>query len=227
RANHIALVSAARGGDKLKLGDVKSSRAPRKESKMVTRNIDGVSIELEDKDGQILERHLTVLNQQIKDQGVDVEKLKAQIAALQQQLAAAMKAGDAKDGEIVVLKQKVDDAKLTPDMLDKALNLRMEVVDRATAFFGDAKYAWNGKADAQIRRDVVAARMGDQKTKLMNDDAIEGAFLSITEPEHQDGFTRMTQSFLRPPSPSFNDKAASAYDKRNADLATRWQKSKM
>jgi hypothetical protein len=227
RANHIALVSAARGGDKLKLGDV-NGKASRKESKMMTRSIDGVSIELEDKDGQILDRHLTHLNKQITDQGVDVEKLKAQIAALQAQLAAAMKAGDAKDGEIVVLKQKVDDGKLTPEILDKALNLRMEVVDRATAFFGDAqKYAWNGKSDAQIRRDVVAARMGDQKTKLMNDDAIEGAFLSITEPEHQDGFTRMTQSFSRPPSPSFNDKAAAAYDKRNADLANRWKTSKM
>ncbi len=229
RANHIAMVSAARGGEKLKLGDHnRSKRTPGKGKNMTTRNIDGVTIELEDRDDQILGRHLSALNKQIADQGADVEKIKAQIAALQAQLAAAMKAGDAKDGEIGALKQKVEDSKITPEIMDKALNLRMDVVDRATAFFGDAqKYAWNGKADTQIRRDVVAARLGDQKTKLMNDDAVEGAFLSITETEQQDGFQRMTQSFSRPPSPSFNDKAAAAYDKRNADLSNRWKVAKM
>lgn len=195
---------------------------------MVIRNIDGVSIELEDRDDQVVGRYLAVLNQQIKDQGTEAENLKTQIAALQAQLATAQKTDSTKDGEIAVLKQKVEDSKLTPELLDKALNIRMEVVDRAMSFFGDAqKYAWNSKSDAQIRRDVVAARLGDQKTKSMNDDAVEGAFLSITEPEHQDGFTRMTQSFSRPPSPSFNDKAAAAYDKRNADLSNRWKVAKM
>jgi hypothetical protein len=293
RANHIALVSAARGGDKLKMGDREFSTAQREklaksgaamphggfpiksegdlhnairavgraknpsaakahikkraralgltkhipegwgdsalgeEKNMITRNIDGVSIELEDRDDQILGRHLAGLNKQIADQGVDVEKIKAQIAALQAQLAAAMKAGDAKDGEIVELKQKVEDAKLTPEKRDKEIKDFMAVVDRAMTFFGDAKYTWEGKSVEQIRRDVVGARHGDQKAKAMNDGMIEGAFLSLTETEQQDGFSRMTQSFSRRPTPSFNDKAAAAYDKRNADLANRWKTNKM
>jgi hypothetical protein len=302
RANHIALVQAARGGEKLKIGDgedggaldrefsqkerekaaekgqamphggfpVKSSKDLRnaiqavgrakdpaaakahikkraralgltklipeswgdsadeqRSMTMVTRNIDGVTIELEDRDDQILARHLTALNSKVTDQGVDVEKLKAQIAALQAQLAAAMKGDSAKDGEIAALKQKVEDSKVTPEILDKELETREEVKDRAAAFFGDQNYAWKGKSNPQIRRDVVAARLGDQKTKTMNDDAVEGAFLSITEPEHQDGFARMTQSFSRPPTPNYNDKAATAYDKRNADLSNRWKTSRM
>jgi hypothetical protein len=104
----------------------------------------------------------------------------------------------------------------------------MEVVDRATTYFGDTKYAWQNKSDQQIRRDVVAARMGDQKAKTMNDDAVEGAFLSITEGEQQDGFRQMTQSFSRPPANSgISDAAAKAYDKRNEDLQNRWRRNKM
>lgn len=194
-----------------------------------TMNLDGVSIELEDKDAQILQRHLDTQHKQIKDQGTDIEALKAKIAELQAQLAAATKKGDSKDGEVAALNQKVEDAlKLSsPEAIDQRMALRMEVVDRATTFFGDNKYDWRSKSDEQIRRDVVAARLGDQKTKVMSDAVVEGAFLSITETEPQDGFTRMTQSFSRPPAGNHNDAAAKAYDKRNEDLQNRWKRNKV
>jgi hypothetical protein len=60
----------------------------------------------------------------------------------------------------------------------------------------------------------------------MNDDAIEGAFLSITEPEQTHDFQRMTQSFSRPPANTYSDRAAQAYDKRNEELANRFKKNK-
>lgn len=191
-----------------------------------TMNLDGVSIELEDRDAQILQRYLDAQEKKVKDQNGEVDALKAQIAELQAKLAEAMKRAGTTDGEIAALKQAVEDGKQTPEKLDKALNLRMEVVDRATSFFGDQKYAWMGKSDPQIRRDVVTARLGDQKAKTMNDDAIEGAFLSITETQPQDGFRQMTQSFSRAPAPSFNDRAAMAYDKRNEELANRFKKNR-
>ncbi len=228
RANHIALVSAARGGDKLKIGDGKrnGSHQQRRWKMDRTMNLDGVSIELEDRDAQILQRYLDAQEKKVKDQNGEVDALKAQIAELQAKLAEAMKRAGTTDGEIAALKQAVEDGKQTPEKLDKALNLRMEVVDRATSFFGDQKYAWMGKSDPQIRRDVVTARLGDQKAKTMNDDAIEGAFLSITETQPQDGFRQMTQSFSRAPAPSFNDRAAMAYDKRNEELANRFKKNR-
>ncbi len=235
RANHIALVRAARGGDRLKIGDRNSRKDERngnggqqRRSPMSDRmlTIDGVTITLEDKDGQILERHLAVLTKQIKDQRDELAALKEQVEDLEGSLVDAKKVGDGKDGEIAVLKQSVEDSKITPDKLDKALERRMDVVDRATTFFGDQKYPWTGKSDAQIRRDVVTARMGDQKTKLMNDDAIEGAFLSLTETETNDGFSRMTASFSRPPVNNLNDKAAVAYNKRNEQLSNAWRRNK-
>ena len=235
RANHIALVSTARGGNKLRIGDGTGKGSTdhhdqQRRRPMIERTltIDGVNITLEDKDGQILERHLTALQKRLNDQEEAISGLESKIEDAETALAEAKKESSTKDGQIVALNQKVEDSKLTPDKLDKALNLRMEVVDRATTFFGDAaKYAWQGKADQQIRRDVVAARLGDAKAKLMNDDAIEGAFLSITETEAQDGFQRLTQSFSRPPvNGGYSDAAAKAYDKRNEELANRFKKNK-
>lgn len=232
RANHIALVRAARGGDRLKIGDRNSRKGERdgQQRRTVmsdrTLTIDGVTITLEDKDGQILERYLAGLSKQIRDQGEELSALREQIEEFESSITDAKKKTDAKDGEIAVLKQSVEDAKITPDKLDKALEKRMDVVDRATTFFGDQKYAWTGKSDQQIRRDVVTARMSEQKTKLMNDDAVEGAFLSITETETNDGFSRMTQSFSRPPVNNLNDKAAAAYHKRNEQLSNSWRRNK-
>lgn len=219
RANHIALVRAARGGDKLRMGDSHDRRSKAMTER--TLNLDGVNITVEDKDGQILERHLTELRKQATDAAAKAETLAAQVADL-------TKAAGVKDGEVAALKQRVEDNALTPDKLDKALNIRMDIVDRATTFFGDQKYAWQSRSDAQIRRDVVSARMGDQKAKAMNDDAVEGAFLSITEPEQQDGFRRMADSFSGRPANngSLNDKAAAAYDKRNEELQNRWKANK-
>jgi hypothetical protein len=232
RANHIALVSTARGGDKLRIGDrgSKGNRGGQQRSKPMTERtltIDGVSITLEDKDGQILDRYLVGLTRRIKDQEEEIEELEKKISTVESDLTTAKKDSSTKDGEIAVLKQTVEDSKQTPEKIHKAIEATMEVVDRATSFFGDSKYVWRGKSDAQMKREVVAARLGDAKAKTMDDAMIEGAFLSITEPEVQDGFTRMTQSFSRPPvNGNINDAAAKAYDKRNEELANRWKKNK-
>jgi cation transport regulator ChaB len=225
RANHIALVRAARGGDKLRMGDSHERRKPMTER---TLNLDGVNIALEDKDGQILERHLKTLN----DSTADLRKLltdaQAEKVSLDAKVAELTKSVGLKDGEIEALKQKLEDNKITPQKVDEEINIRMDVVDRATSFFSDTKYVWKGKSNEQIRRDVVAARMGDQRAKAMDDPRVEGAFLSITDqPGEQDGFRRMADSFSgRPANGGYNDKAAAAYDKRNEELSTRWMRNK-
>jgi hypothetical protein len=191
-----------------------------------TLNLDGVNIALEDKDGQILERHLAGLTKKIGDQDSELDALRESIADLETALAEAKKLASTKDGEIAALNTKLEDGKITPEKLDQALSVRMDVVDRATTFFGDTKYDWQKKTDAQIRRDVVTARMGEQKAKAMNDDAVEGAFLSLTEPEQQDGFQRLTQSFSRGPAANLSDAAAAAYNKRNDSLQNAWKRNK-
>lgn len=232
RANHVALVRAARGGDRLKIGDRSARKGERNGQQRRTAmsdrmlTIDGVTIALEDKDGQILERHLAGLTKQIKDSGDEVATLEAKIEELEAALADVKKAASVKDGEIVELKKQVEDGKLTPAMLDKAMDERLEVVERAKAFFGDANYAHKGKTVEQIKREVATARHGEQKIKTLNDDAVHGVFMSLTEGEQQnDGFQRMTQSFSRPPV-NTNDAAAKAYNARNERLANAWRRNK-
>ena len=191
-----------------------------------TINLDGVNVALEDKDAQILERHLSGLGKKLADQGEDVAALKKKIAELEAALAKATGDSAAKDGEIVVLKKKVEDGKLTDEEVDRRVHERLDVVGRAQRFLPDG---WTDakKGLTQIRREVVAAHLGDQRTKEFSDEAVTGAFLSITdEPGQNDGFRRLASSFSGRPT-NTNDAAARAYDKRNEDLQNRWRTNKM
>lgn len=66
----------------------------------------------------------------------------------------------AKDGEIVVLKQQVVDAQMTPQKLNKYVVDRLEVINKAKQILGD-KYTVGDKTDDEIRKDVVVAKLGD------------------------------------------------------------------
>ena len=202
----------------------------RRSSNMSDRllSIDGVNIALEDKDGQILERHLKTLNDTVADVNKKFGDAQTQIGTLTAQVAELSKTVATKDGEIAALNKKVEDGKVTPAQLDEYCRQRLDVVERAVRVLGD-KYVFDNKPDATIRRDVVAAAMGDQAAKAMSDDAIVGAFSVITKPpEQQDAFRQMAQSFSRPSvNTGVNDAAARAYDKRNQDLNNAWKANKI
>lgn len=189
-----------------------------------TLNLDGVNVTLEDKDGQILERHLAQLATTTADLRKQLGDVQTQHGTLTAQLAELTKTVGVKDGEIAALNQKVEAGKVTPQMLDEFCRKRMDVVSRAIRVLGD-NYAFDNKSDIQIRRDVVVADMGDAATKDMSDENILGAFNHITKPQQQDGFTRMTQTLSRPPV-NTNDAAAVAYNKRNAQLESRYKQNK-
>ena len=127
RANHIALVTSARGGSKLKIGDSKKRARAQGQNRNEgdhdtsherrfpmtdrTLNLDGVNIALDERDAQILERHLAGLQKKMKDYedgSVDLEK---KIEGVEADLVEATKAVSAKDGEIAVLKQRVEELK--------------------------------------------------------------------------------------------------------------------
>ena len=189
-----------------------------------TLNLDGVNVTLEDKDGQILERHLAQLATTTADLRKQLGDAQTQHGTLTAQLTELRNAVGVKDGEIAALNQKVEAGKVTPQMLDEFCRKRMDVVSRAIRVLGDG-YAFDNKSDVQIRRDVVVADMGDAATKDMSDENILGAFNHITKPVQQDGFTRMTQTLSRP-STTVNDAAAVAYNKRNAQLEGRYKQNK-
>lgn len=162
RGNHLAIVSVARGGSELRLGDEERKR-PMAER---TITVDGLSVVLEDRDAQIVERTI----QKLVDENKRLTTDAAQIAVLQKQV-------EAKDGEIVVLKKQVEDAALTPAKLDSAVQARAKVVTDARKIAGDT-LAVDGKTDAEIKRAAVVVKLGDA-AKTMKDGEIDGAFMAL------------------------------------------------
>jgi hypothetical protein len=267
RANHVAIVKMARGGDKLKIGDdkttdrefstaerekaaekgqampgggfpIKSEKdlrnaiqavgrakdpaaakahikkrakalgltslipkqwgdaAPGKEKVMTTKTIDGVQIELEDKDGQILDRYLGTLQSKLADSEKKLGELTAQVATLGKSL-------ETKDGEVIGLTKKLADAEWTPQKRDQAIRDSMEIFDRARRVLGD-KLVTDGKSDIQIKREVVAAEIGDEEAKAMSDEAIAGVFSAVTRQVKKDGFQRTVSALSQPLSAASN-----------------------
>jgi hypothetical protein len=200
RANHVAIVKLARGGDKLKIGDRKripkqKGDTARKEKAMSVKTIDGVNIELEDKDGQILDRYLGGLQSKLADNEKKVGELTAQVVALG-------KTVETKDGEIIGLNKKLADAEWTPQKRDQSIRDSMEVFDRARCVLGD-KLVTDGKTDIQIKREVVAAEIGDDDAKTMSDEAINGVFRAVTREVKKGGLQRTIDAWSRPlPNPS-------------------------
>lgn len=155
--NHLAIVSAARGGSSLTIdGD-----NPVPEALKIIR--DGVTIEVNDAF--------------IASLDAKIAKLTGDIAARDTQIGTLTATISTKDGEIAGLTSKLTDAALTPDKLDAAVAARSVIVDAARAVLPTIDVT--GKTDAEIRRATVAAKLGDAAT-AMNDDAIAGAFSALT-----------------------------------------------
>src|SRR5262249_27050695 len=110
-----------------------------------TLNIDGVNIALEDKDSQILERHLRVLNDTVADLTEKVSDGETKLGTVTVQLAELTKTIATKDGEIAALNKKIEDGKVTPVMLDDFCRKRMDVVGRAIKVLGDG-YSFDNKS---------------------------------------------------------------------------------
>lgn len=167
KMNHLAVVATARGGSELKIGDDKGERS------MTTRTIvvDGLSVELADKDAQIVQRTIDGLTKRVEDAEkavTDAEKTHSEaIAAKDKELGT-------KDAEIETLKANQMDA----DKLDQMVADRADVVAKAKAL--DAKIETKGVKDSDIRRKAVAAKLGDEKVKDKSDDYVGALFDHLT-----------------------------------------------
>lgn len=102
----------------------------------------------------------------------------AKIGSLTADLATANTSIQTKDGEIAALNAKLADAEVTPAKLQALADARAEVIGKAKAIA--PAIVTDGKTDAEIRREAVAAKLGDA-AKDMADAAIGGAFLAFTK----------------------------------------------
>ena len=171
------------------------------------------------------------MTQQLKDHEEEIEELEKKVERRSKsELEEAKKDSSTKDGEIAVLKQTVDGQQAhARSASTRRSRPRWKWSTGRRAFFGDSKYVWRGKSDDA---DEARGRGGSPWRREGQDDGrpddVEGAFLSITEPEVQDGVPAHDCSRSRGAGPhgNYNDAAAKAYDKRNEELANRWKKNK-
>lgn len=144
RMNHLAVVTMARGGSQLKLGD----ELNQEEEKMTdnvhkTRTVlvDGLQVETTDAGAAAIER----LQRNLADAAV-----------------AAKAANDAASAEMAKRDAEIDGLKkqvLTDAALDARVASRIALVDNARKI--DPKVVTDGKTDDEIRRAVVVAAIGD------------------------------------------------------------------
>ncbi|MCS0459525.1 DUF2213 domain-containing protein [Rhizobium favelukesii] len=204
RMNHLAVVSAARGGSHLKIGDdAKGKRS------MTTRTllVDGLSVELADKDAQIVQRAMDGLNKQIADLQSAAGEHKATIVQ--------------KDEEIGTLKadlKKAQDSALKPEDVDKLVADRSALVTTIKAI--DAKIEVSGKSDVDLRRAAVTAKLGDEMVKDASDAEISGMFKAVAKDvKTADPFAAVVKDGLKPTDTS---NSTTAHASMVSDMATAW-----
>lgn len=188
RMNHLALVSRARGGDKLKLGDAKQE-GPSVTTKTIM--FDGISIEVTDAGAQAIEK----LQGQLKDASTKAAEAdaahKAAIADKEKELAT-------KDAEIDALKAKVlDDA-----AIDKRVQERADLIGVAKSVV-DGDYS--GLSADDIRKKVVIAKLGDAAVKDKSVEYVNARFDILAEDAAKDPHRAIVQH--SGPAPAGSEKA--------------------
>jgi hypothetical protein len=101
------------------------------------------------------------------------EKIKSK----EQELEDMKKKMDEMSGENTAMKKKVEDSAVTPERLNELVAARKSVMDAAEAA-GLETEKLQTMTDAEIRKEVVTARLGDSAAK-MSDGEIAGAFKAI------------------------------------------------
>ena len=160
RMDHLSVVSAARGGKELKIGDNDPMS-----TKIVM--VDGLQVETTEAGAAAISKLQA-----------DAGKIAADLTAANTRIGTLTADLSAKDGEIAALKAQVADAALTPDKLDAAVRARGAVVDAAKKIF--PAVVVDGKSDGDIRRQAVAHKLGDAAAAF-NDDAVAGAFKALAD----------------------------------------------
>lgn len=176
RANHVAIVQRGRAGPDFRIGDSASNWGPSpiltadEEIPMNLRKVvvDGISIETTDQGAEVIAK--------LQDQLTKAQD------ALKTSTSEHATALSAKDTEIGELKVKLADAEKkapTAQQLDALATERSTVIDAAKKLKSDIQS--DGKTLADIRKEAVAAKFGDDMVKDASEDMISGMFTAATK----------------------------------------------
>jgi len=173
RINHCAVVDAGRAGPQCRIGDRLRHQQQEGTSTMKTVTVDGKKLEVADDVAAVIEG-LQAKTSALGDVVKEAEKVipgatqalvdvKAKLAETEKQLSDAVaKAAD--------LEKKVP----TADQLVKMANDRAALIDAAKKIKADVETG--DKSAADIRKAVVAAKMGDEAVKDRSDDYVAAVF---------------------------------------------------
>lgn len=203
RVNHIALTPAARGGPQLRLGDNNRKDQTMDREPLTTRTvtIDGIEIKLADTSASIVQ--------------AGMKKLRDSVASLTTER-------DTLSGQVVALQQQLKDATVTDADLDKRVADRQVIVSKAQSILGK-DWQPDGKSAADIRRAVVAKKLGDEVAKPMTDAAVEGAFAAVTvdvATTQKDGTRELALALARPGNIQGGD---DAWEQRGKLMREAWR----
>lgn len=195
KANHIAVVRHGRAGSQVRIGDgaekwgaspVNLQTADEKEIQMDLRKVlvDGLQVETTDAGATAinkLQKDADTLRQQLSDATTEHSEA---IAAKDAELAK-------KDAEIDELKGKVLDA----TALDKLVAARADLINTAKAIAKDVKT--EGLSDADIRKAVVVAKLGDAAVKDKAQAYIDARFDILAEDAVKSGANDPLRSVVK------------------------------
>lgn len=251
RANHIAVVDAARGGEKLRIGDQPLSDEARadqaasfadsgfarlvdeaikrgvdKMADLKTVTVDGISCQMTDTAAQVVEKAMRTADERISDLEKQLKASQDALAKAQTDAVAAAdtskKAIETKDAELVTVKKQLEDAKLSPAKLDELVKDRQIVAGKAKAVLGD-KLVVDGKTDDEIRRQVVESKLGDA-CKGWTPEQVKASFDTLTADIKDNGsaITDTARAFSQPGHHT-QDAKNKSYAGYDKKLGDRWK----
>lgn len=220
RGNHLAIVSAARGGSSLRLGD-------RKEKVMNEKvMVDELEVEVSDsKSAAILKRGLESLKSKIQTLEKKLEEEEEKAKKKDEAISKKDEELKAKDAEVATMKSQLDEEKQknSPAALETMAKDRAELIGKARAVIGD-KLVVQGKSNTEIRAQVVSAKVGDV-AKSWDEKQIEASFNTLTADVKPDGTGTTTYDLASALGGSTNveDERDKAHTQMCQDLENRWR----
>jgi hypothetical protein len=225
KANHLAVVTNARGGEQLKIGD----DGQRGDSAMNLKNVmvDGIECQMTDTAAALVQKTLKALSDSHSKLSEEFDAFKKKKKDDDDECKdSAKKAEDAikaKDAEIAVLNKKVADAVTTPAKLHAMATARQGVIDKARAILGDKLIVNDEKTDDDMRKQVVDAHLGDV-AKDWDAGQVAAGFAAITKdakPAKQNAgnqFADAVRAFAQPMHPMNVGDAQAIKDKAYEDM---------
>ncbi|SHI79938.1 hypothetical protein SAMN02745911_1204 [Aureimonas altamirensis DSM 21988] len=217
RANHLAIVQRGRAGTECRIGDDAggpwgiapiTDNAPKEGLMADLRKVmvDGLQVETTDAGAAAIDKL------QKDKQAIEAKLSDAQVS---NDKAIATKDTDLakKDAEIDSLKAKI----LSDADLDKRVQQRADLITTAKTIVGD-NFEHAGKSDAEIRRAVVVAKLGDAAVKDKAEAYIDARFDILAEDgvKNIDGLRNAVRDAK--PAPNLTADEANAYAASLADL---------